>query len=717
MNRTQNIVSIAISILLFLSIPQLSYTQEGNLEKVETLQQQVINLYGQGRYSEAIPIAKEVLSIREKAFGPEHPDVASSLNYLALLYYYLGDYAKAEPLFKRSLHIYEKNLGPEDPNVANILNNLALLYTALGDYAKAEPLYQRSLTIREKAFGSEHPLVAANLDNLAELYIAIEDYSKAEQLLQRSLAIREKALGQNHPDVAISLQYLAITYQYSANYTKAESLLQRSLAIRIKALGPENFLVASSLDSLAVLYRDLGDYAKAKSLLQRSLAINEKALGTENPRVATNLAELAFIYIALGDYAKAKSLNQRSLAILKKTLGSDHPRVAVVLNNLSLLFSALGDFEKAYDFLRQALDIESKSIDQIFRFTSEDQQLKFLAEKKLSLYVFLSLIVQHLSQNHLYRKDALNIWLKRKGIILEAQKRFQEALIYSDNPLVEQTFQDLSMVRTELSILTFSGPGEKSPKYYQKKIAILKAQKEKLETKLSQLSQAFALKQKIANADCAKVASSLPQNTVLLEFARVEMPDFKTLLKEPKLKPAHYLVFVLHAGKGDKVGMIDLGEVNQIDKELTRFKEAIANLKDLKDAMIIQSCRTMYDLLFEPLKNELGNVKDIFISPDGNLNLIPFEILQKSNGKFLIEDYTFNYLAAGRDIIGFGQIKEQGKKALLIGDPDFDLGAEEKDTILKKLDLNSTKKKEITKRSSDLKGFTFSKATRNPKRS
>ena len=89
--------------------------------------------------------------------APDHPDVATSLNNLALLYKTQGDYAKAEPLYKRSLSIKEKALGPNHPSVATSLNNLAALYKTQGDYAKAEPLYKRSLSIKEKALGPQPP--------------------------------------------------------------------------------------------------------------------------------------------------------------------------------------------------------------------------------------------------------------------------------------------------------------------------------------------------------------------------------------------------------------------------------------------------------------------------------------------------------------------------------------------------------------------------------
>ena len=81
--------------------------------------------------------------------------MATSLNNLALLYSDSGDYARAEPLYKRLLAIREKALGPDHPDVATSLNNLAELYRATGDYANAEPLYKRSLSIYEKALGPE----------------------------------------------------------------------------------------------------------------------------------------------------------------------------------------------------------------------------------------------------------------------------------------------------------------------------------------------------------------------------------------------------------------------------------------------------------------------------------------------------------------------------------------------------------------------------------
>ncbi|MEO1146845.1 MAG: CHAT domain-containing protein, partial [Cyanobacteria bacterium J06638_22] len=167
-------------------------------------------------------------SIYETVLGDTHPDVAQSLNNLAVLYQSQGNYAAAEPLYQRSLSIYETVLGDTHPGVAQSLNNLARLYQDQGNYAAAEPLYQRALTIRETVLGETHPDVATSLNNLAGLYQEQGNYGAAEPLYQRALTILETVLGETHPNVATSLNNLAGLYQEQGNYREALPLFERA---------------------------------------------------------------------------------------------------------------------------------------------------------------------------------------------------------------------------------------------------------------------------------------------------------------------------------------------------------------------------------------------------------------------------------------------------------------------------------------------------------
>ena len=294
-----------------------------------------------GQYTKAQMPLERALDIREKALGPEHPDVGQTLSGLALLYRTQGQYEQAEPLFQQALSIAEKALGPKHPNLAASFNNLAGLYRAQGQYAQAEPLYQRALSIHEKALGPEHPDVATNLNNLAVLYDAQGQYAQAEPLYQRALSIREKALGPEHPDLAASLNNLAGLYRTQGQYAQAKPLYQRALSIFEKILGSTHPDVATSLNNLALLHVAQGQYARAEPLYQRALTIKEKALGPAHPAVATSLNNLAVLYYAQRRYEQAEPLIKRALTIMEKALGVKHPDVITMRRNYAALLEKM----------------------------------------------------------------------------------------------------------------------------------------------------------------------------------------------------------------------------------------------------------------------------------------------------------------------------------------------------------------------------------------
>ena len=207
----------------------------------------------QSLFAQAEAWATRGVTVARARFGPEHPDVALSLNNLAELYRAQGRYAEAEPLFQQALEMRRKQLGPEHPDVAQSLNNLARLYRAQGRYAQAEPLYQQALEVRLKQLGPEHPDVAQSLNNLAALYATQARYAQAEPLYQQALEIQRKQLGPEHPDVAASLHNLAVLYGDQGRYAEAEPLCQQALAIAERALGsshPTTKRIRGNLETL-----------------------------------------------------------------------------------------------------------------------------------------------------------------------------------------------------------------------------------------------------------------------------------------------------------------------------------------------------------------------------------------------------------------------------------------------------------------------------------
>lgn len=80
------------------------------------------------RYEVAVPLCKQALEDLEKTSGHDHPDVATMLNILALVYRDQNKYKEAANLLNDALEIREKTLGANHPAVA------AVCITSLIDY-------------------------------------------------------------------------------------------------------------------------------------------------------------------------------------------------------------------------------------------------------------------------------------------------------------------------------------------------------------------------------------------------------------------------------------------------------------------------------------------------------------------------------------------------------------------------------------------------------
>lgn len=136
----------------------------------------------------------------------------------------------AAKLYQRAIEIQEKVLGPDHPDLAASLNNLAELKIIQRKYVIAERLHKRALAIREKSLVPNDPHIALSLTNLARLYGTMKRPKDAIPLLERAATISGRALGSKHPDVVLSLRSLALAYAASGNEAKALSLHRRTTA-------------------------------------------------------------------------------------------------------------------------------------------------------------------------------------------------------------------------------------------------------------------------------------------------------------------------------------------------------------------------------------------------------------------------------------------------------------------------------------------------------
>ena len=316
----------------------------------------------EGKFVQAESLYRRALTIREQALAGDHTDIAVSLKNVAQVCYFIDSskYTEAEQFFERALVILEKNKEPEHLDMASLLESIAFFYDYQGDYLKAEPLLERVLAIRETALGENHPRVSNSLANLAHAYMVQGKYTLAVTFYQRALAIWE-ALDPEHPDVGHILDGLALISMDQGHYTQAEPLLLRMLAIHEKALGPDHHDIAQCLNNLAWLYYLQGKYARSEQCCERALRIHEQTVGVEHADVAIVLNTLVTTNLAQGKYAEAKPLLERASHVLEKDQRPEHPLVAATLDNWANLYLSQGTYDQAEMLFKQVLAIREKA--------------------------------------------------------------------------------------------------------------------------------------------------------------------------------------------------------------------------------------------------------------------------------------------------------------------------------------------------------------------
>lgn len=652
------------------------------------------------RYQMAESLMTRSLALFEKALGPEHTDVGTALNNLAAVYNDMGDYAKAEPLLLRALAIIEKQLGPahihflyalgnlgnfysktgnyakaesffqraiaiverargkDHSDLAPYYNALAAVFFNKGEYAKAEPLFQRALAIDEKRFGPEHPSIGSLINNLGQLYHARGDYSKAEAYYLRARAIFEKSLGASHPVVSKTLNNLGVLYVSQLEFAKAEPLFQRALAIQENALGPNHPDVAAILNNLADLYQIQGGLLKAELSYQRALSIRERAYGADHPIIAETLQGLGSLHQKRGDYKKAEEFLSRAVNISEKSLPPQHPEIVRLLVSMALLYQASGDIPRAISFRSRANEIQERNV-ALNLDGSERDRLLYVGTLLETTYQTISMHTTSAPKNAAAARMALATVLRRKGLSLDVAAdpiaSLRVRLDGKDRALLDQ----LLALRSRLATVMLVGPAGATLSEFRNEASRLYREIEEIEFAIG--SRSAQLGAAIKPVTLEAVQALIPAGAALVEFVLYQPYD----VKKDEWQPARYVAYILkNQGEPD---WVDLGRVEAIDKAVASARNDMRDRKQDPKA----SARKLDAMVMQPVRAGLGATRTVLLSPDGALNLVPFAALVDEQGKYLIESFSFTYLASGRDLVRLESRNESRQGAVVIADPEF----------------------------------------------
>ena len=362
---------------------------------IDALNQQVMDLYNQGRYEEATPLCLQLVQMLERQFGPDSLQFASGLNNLAELYVKSHKPEQAEPLYRRSLMIRQAQLGPDHPDViksrarlaeleqskpapkpaappppqqpprpnpaaeamdkAIALNQQSLQLGRQGKAAEALPLAQQVLTIFEAHLPADHPNIAIALGNLAQLQVQLAHYDEALPPLQRAVAILQKAKGTNQTDLGFMLVNIADIQAQKQNCAEAETWYKRALPVLEKVLKPDDPNLSHVLNNLAECYRAQGKVPETDPLLKGRIGMGRVALpiakaapeqvkppNPEDVEQAHQLDQALFHLSEAKKYEDALPVALDLQALTEKIYGADSLAAAVNLDRLAALYRSMG---------------------------------------------------------------------------------------------------------------------------------------------------------------------------------------------------------------------------------------------------------------------------------------------------------------------------------------------------------------------------------------
>ena len=170
----------------------------------------------------------------------------------------------------------------------------------------------------------------------------------------------------------------------------------------------------------------------------------------------------------------------------------------------------------------------------------------------------------------------------------------------------------------------------------------------------------------------AAVAAKLPPDGVLIEYVLIRDWDDRGL---GWMATSRYLAFVLTPQ--NEITLVDLGESAAIDKAMHKAFGAIEDPRAFTDPVDNQQLTDaalgkLYTLLIEPMGSRVTSQKTWVLSPDGELNKMPFAALRRPGGDYLVETHALSLVTSGRDLLREPSPQAQDLALLMVANPTFD---------------------------------------------
>ena len=327
--------------LLKLAISEADSAGESGGWIEEALEQWAALLHQRQSYSEAEPVHKRLLALRENSRGMQDPLVATSLNNLGLVYAVQGRHSDAVICYERALTIRRSGPVVDWRQLAALESNLAGSLRATKAYGESVEHYEKALQLRLDSAGAQSSEVAVTLRALAGVYQDSGNRKGAIAALERAATIFRRIPDSHDQELANTLWPLGQLYEYEREFDNAESCyVELTTALPLNTQSAQ--LLERALHRLGVVHAARGKYGSAERTFAALITSMEASHGLESPELIGVLNSYAMVLAEQGRLKEAEPIERRALGILEEHSGPDDPRLVTVLSNLGVILRGVG---------------------------------------------------------------------------------------------------------------------------------------------------------------------------------------------------------------------------------------------------------------------------------------------------------------------------------------------------------------------------------------
>jgi CHAT domain-containing protein/lipopolysaccharide biosynthesis regulator YciM len=284
-----------------LDAQQVAHTIHDEQLEHQTLANLAIVYRLRGDLEQALALQQQLLPIFEAAHDAHA--VARTLNNIGIIQEQRGEYRDALAAAQRALRLNE----PGTVVYASSLHTIANIYQSQNEWELAIDYDERALAQRDQTTSTKLTILLS----LGEEHRVLKHLDRAAAYLAQAHAIAESSGAQ--PRLAFALRIEALVQADRGDKAGAVPLLERSLAIGRAIKDPD--IISYTLTNLAALRRDLGEPAVALALAQEASALGgsqpSRGLAQAHYQAGESLA-------ALGQPAEARRELEASIAMIEE---------------------------------------------------------------------------------------------------------------------------------------------------------------------------------------------------------------------------------------------------------------------------------------------------------------------------------------------------------------------------------------------------------------